>query len=268
MYFFADYCTAEIWSGQFQGGTLANVTDRTAELAPGGGLSISSISSFGEDAAGEIYICDLGGEVFKIGAGTIVDCNGNGLHDGCDIANGTSHDWNSNGLLDECEPTPASATCFGDGSTPTPCPCANNGGAGRGCDNSALTGGARLEGAGLPANDQVVLISSGELPTALTIFLQGDAVQPAGLFYGDGVRCVTGTLKRLYVKDAAGGIAHAPAGNDPSITAQSTLLGDPIFPLSGQVRYYQAYYRDSDPAFCPAPSGNTWNVSGMLTIIW
>jgi len=66
VYFFADYCTAEIWSGQFQGGSLVNVTDRTAVLAPGGGLAINSITSFGEDARGELYICDQGGEVFKI----------------------------------------------------------------------------------------------------------------------------------------------------------------------------------------------------------
>jgi Glucose / Sorbosone dehydrogenase/FlgD Ig-like domain len=65
-YFFADYCGAQIYSGNFENGTFTNHTERTAELAPGAGLSINSISSFGEDAAGELYICDLGGEVFKI----------------------------------------------------------------------------------------------------------------------------------------------------------------------------------------------------------
>ncbi|HYJ31670.1 MAG TPA: PQQ-dependent sugar dehydrogenase [Candidatus Binatia bacterium] len=65
-YFFADYCSGAIYSGRFVGGAMANVIDRTAELAPGGGLSIGSITSFGEDARGELYICDGGGEVFKI----------------------------------------------------------------------------------------------------------------------------------------------------------------------------------------------------------
>jgi glucose/arabinose dehydrogenase len=64
-YFFADYCGNQIYSGRFSGNSIAPA-DRTAELAPGGGLSINSISSFGEDASGELYICDLGGEVFKI----------------------------------------------------------------------------------------------------------------------------------------------------------------------------------------------------------
>jgi glucose/arabinose dehydrogenase len=62
-YFFADFCSGDIWSMAAGGGT---VFSRTAELAPGGGLTIDSISSFGEDAQGELYICDLGGEVFKI----------------------------------------------------------------------------------------------------------------------------------------------------------------------------------------------------------
>ncbi|RKY22029.1 MAG: hypothetical protein DRQ55_02475 [Planctomycetota bacterium] len=38
-----------------------------SDLAPGGGLNLSSIAGFGYDGAGEMYMCDLnGGEVFKI----------------------------------------------------------------------------------------------------------------------------------------------------------------------------------------------------------
>jgi glucose/arabinose dehydrogenase len=70
VYFFADFGTAKIWSFRYDGENLTEFTDRTAELAPGGGLSISSISSFGEDGFGELYIVDrdgtTNGEVFKI----------------------------------------------------------------------------------------------------------------------------------------------------------------------------------------------------------
>ncbi len=45
---------------------LSAATNRTTDLAPGGGLSITNITSFGEDSRGEIYICDQGGEVFKV----------------------------------------------------------------------------------------------------------------------------------------------------------------------------------------------------------
>ncbi len=65
-YFFADFCSNQIWSFEFDGATVSNFQTRTSELAPPG-FSITSISSFGEDNAGELYICDLfGGEVFKI----------------------------------------------------------------------------------------------------------------------------------------------------------------------------------------------------------
>ena len=67
-YFFADFCSGQIWSLTYNGST-ASVINRTAELTPASPLAISSISSFGTDAAGEIYICDragLTGEVYKI----------------------------------------------------------------------------------------------------------------------------------------------------------------------------------------------------------
>lgn len=64
-YFFADYGTARIWSFRFDGTTRTAFTERTAELRPRG-ATIGQISSFGEDAAGNLYIVDLGGEVFRI----------------------------------------------------------------------------------------------------------------------------------------------------------------------------------------------------------
>ena len=69
------------------------------------------------------------------------------------------------------------------------------------------------------------------------------------------MRCVGGQLKRLGLKIASGGIASYPGVGDPSISARSAALGDGIAP--GSQRFYQVYYRDSDPNFCPAPQGNT-----------
>lgn len=65
-YFYADFCSAFIRTFQIVSGVPTNLKDRTVDLAPGGGLSIRSIASFGEDARGELYICDLAGEVYKI----------------------------------------------------------------------------------------------------------------------------------------------------------------------------------------------------------
>jgi glucose/arabinose dehydrogenase len=88
-YFFADYCASTIWSFTYNGVIIQNLTNRTADLAPGGGLNITGITSFGEDANGEIYICDqTGGEVFQIvpEGGTVADQNGDGTLDFFDVA--------------------------------------------------------------------------------------------------------------------------------------------------------------------------------------
>jgi glucose/arabinose dehydrogenase len=66
VYFYADYCSAFIRSVRMVGGAVTEPMNRTTELAPGGGLAINSITSFGEDGRGEIYIVDRGGEIFKI----------------------------------------------------------------------------------------------------------------------------------------------------------------------------------------------------------
>ena len=132
---------------------------------------------------------------------------------------------------------------------------------------STGTGGALLSSAGTAslASDTLVLTSSGELPSALSIFLQGDAAQAPAVF-GDGLRCAGGMLKRLFVKNALGGAVVAPGPGEPSISSRSAALGDTI--ASGAIRIYQTYYRDPDPAFCAPPAGNTWNVSNAQRVTW
>jgi len=70
-YIFGDFIAQRLYSfpvsAASQGSTLANTqfTERTASWAPSG-ATINQISSFGEDAAGNVYITDLDGEVFVI----------------------------------------------------------------------------------------------------------------------------------------------------------------------------------------------------------
>jgi len=161
--------------------------------------------------------------------------------------------------------TGISPMCFGDGTQATPCPCGNSGLSHHGCDNSTASGGAFLSANGTTSPDTLVLTSSGEPPTAPSIFLQGTTTI-APVVFGDGLRCVHGILKRLYVKPAVSGVVSAPLAGDPSISAQSAALGDPIAP--GSMRYYQVYYRDPNPSYCPAPTGNTWNVSSGGQVQW
>lgn len=161
---------------------------------------------------------------------------------------------------------PTAPFCFGDGTLATGCPCSNNGLVGHGCENSAATGGAELTAAGTVSPDTIVLTSSGELPSVLSVFLQGTANLSAGAVFGDGVRCVNSSLKRLYTRNASGGVVSAPIGADPSITTRSAALGDPIAP--GTTRYYQVYYRDPVLSFCASPTGDAWNVSSGIKIDW
>jgi hypothetical protein len=163
-------------------------------------------------------------------------------------------------------PPPPQCFCPGDASA-ADCPCYNSGAAGRGCENSAATGGALLSalGSAAPANDTLVLTSAGELPSALSVFLQGDAAIGASAF-GDGLRCAGGVLKRLYVHNASTGSVSAPQSGDVSISARSAQLGDAFAP--GSTRYYQTYYRDPVATFCPSPQGNSWNISSGLVVVW
>lgn len=156
--------------------------------------------------------------------------------------------------------------CVADGFTDS-CPCSNIGAIGHGCQNSAGTTGAALTALGNAslAADTLKLTSSGELPTALSILLQGSsAISPVN--YGDGRRCAGGTLKRLYAKSAVGGVVTMPGGADPSISARSAALGDTI--SQGETRVYQVYYRDPNTSYCPDPVGATFNVSAGLVVTW
>ena len=208
---------------------------------------------------------DQVGDACEIAAGA-PDCNANTIPDACDLASGTSLDTNSNGIPDECESGVGFPFCFGNGSGPVACPCGNFGTTGRGCANSQNAAGAELTAAGTITPDTLVLTSSGELPSANSILLQGNTDLLAPVLFGDGLRCVGGNLKRLYVRNASSGVVVFPPSGGLSISAQSAALGDPI--TTGSTRSYQVYYRDPSATFCPSPSGNTWNVSNAVRVLW
>jgi len=60
LYFFADYCEGWVRSFRYASGTALELTDWPT-LKPGG-----PITSFGEDAAGELYVLSSSGGVFKV----------------------------------------------------------------------------------------------------------------------------------------------------------------------------------------------------------
>lgn len=72
-YVFADF-GGSLWSFAFDGTTVTDLVSHTAEL----NTSAFSISSFGEDASGELYIVDLGGGVWKIAGPFQITVTGGG----------------------------------------------------------------------------------------------------------------------------------------------------------------------------------------------
>jgi glucose/arabinose dehydrogenase len=65
-YIFADYGSARFWTIALQeSGTNGTTTQITTDINPSP-MVINEISSFGEDEAGELYVCDLGGQVYRI----------------------------------------------------------------------------------------------------------------------------------------------------------------------------------------------------------
>lgn len=150
-------------------------------------------------------------------------------------------------------------TCAGDGSFAT-CPCGNNGASGHGCANSTNPAGALLGLSGSPLNDDVTLLGSGMPATSTCIYFQGDAWDAGGAVFGDGLRCAAGTVIRLKTKTNAGGASQFPQPGDPSVSLRGLVT-----PGNGDVRLYQAFYRNSTANFCPP---QTFNVTNAWVVVW
>jgi hypothetical protein len=185
----------------------------------------------------------------------------------CDDTNPAVHPGGTeacNGIDDDCDGAAdddvgATAFCSGDGSG-TACPCGNSGAAGNGCANSVNPNGGRLAtlGCASVSNDTLVLVGSGMTVNSV-LYFQGSAQQNggAGTVFGDGLRCVSGTIARLGTKQNVGGASQYPGAGDPSISVQGSVT------VPG-VRYYQEWYRNV-VSFC-TPAG--FNFTNGVAVTW
>jgi hypothetical protein len=161
--------------------------------------------------------------------------------------------------LDTLQDPPA-GTSFCGPTTATPCPCGNNGAPGRGCGNSVNPLGAILWGTGIPSisNDTLQLSGSGMPNSATTVLLQGTlAIAPTP--FGDGLRCVGGNQRRVYIRNALLGniqYGYNVPGQLP-ISIQGVIGGPGTY-------HYQIVYRNTAP-FCTAATTNT---SNGLSVTW
>jgi hypothetical protein len=158
------------------------------------------------------------------------------------------------------DPNPGTGFCFGDGSG-TACPCGNSSAPidGAGCLNSLATGG-KLSGSGTPSvsADTIALIGTA-MPNSSALYFQGTAQQTggAGAVFGDGLRCVSGSIIRLGTKANASGGSSYPSGAELPVSVRGACL-------PGDTRHYQIWYRNS-AAFC---SVSTFNLSNGYTVVW
>ncbi len=158
------------------------------------------------------------------------------------------------------QPGAPTVFCFGDGSG-TACPCGNASlvGDDEGCLSSLGIGG-KLVGTGLPSlSFDTFRLDGTRMPDSSVLYFQGTAQTAggAGAAFGDGLRCVGGTVVRLGTKANSGGGSSFPSGSDPLISVKG-------MPSAGATLNYQVWYRNS-AAFC---SPSTFNLTNAVQAVW
>jgi len=138
------------------------------------------------------------------------------------------------------------------------CPCNNGSSSVNGCANSAGPQGGDLQASGVASitADTLVLAGSG-MTNSSALYFQGTTFTYAQSVYGDGLRCVTGTIARLGIRTNAGGSSQYPVAGDPAISVR----GGVTVPGS---RFYQVVYRDGG-SFCTA---SQFNATSGMAILW
>jgi hypothetical protein len=139
------------------------------------------------------------------------------------------------------------------------CPCGNmptdivNG-----CTNSASAQGGRLDAAGNTSigADSLVLSGSG-MTNSSALYFQGTTSSQIPSFYGDGARCVGGSIVRLGTKTNAAGASHYPVAGDLPVSVRGGVT-------QPGMRYYQVVYRDN-ATFCTPAS---FNITSGLVVLW
>ncbi len=235
---------------------------------PLGAVALDLSRDFGVTSARRFIVCSTNDDKrdsdFKIiGVDSLgADCDGNGVNDSVDIANGAL-DADQNGVLDLCE-SGFWVYCTGDGqaSTTVDCPCGNNVPAGvvEGCVNSSGFGASlNATGSASIAAADLTLHVAGLPSSPPGVFFAGDMATAggSGVPFLSGIRCVGGSVVRLAkLPNTPGGQASMPMQGFPP-------LHQMIGAQPGQTTYFQFWYRDPG-----GPCGSSANMSNGLRVVW
>ncbi|MEQ1633536.1 MAG: hypothetical protein ABL997_14255 [Planctomycetota bacterium] len=237
---------------------LASTTAGTATAVfKNASVSPTVVSLATWDLAGwSIAPIDLGVPVGSIGCGDLVVVPTSGQL-AFSFAAGSA---NAIGIAEYVVPPTIQAYCFGDG-TGRACPCGNASAVHEdvGCLNSLGTGGrVRASGTASVVGDSLVLVGT-QMPDNSALYFQGSARVNggAGAVFGDGLRCVDGSIARLGTKSNLAGTSSYPEVGDVPIAIRGSVQ-------AGETRYYQVWYRNAT-AFC---TSTTFNLTNGVSVSW
>jgi hypothetical protein len=99
-------------------------------------------------------------------------------------------------------------------------------------------------------------VASGLVPSSTGLFFQGTQQVNGGLgqVFGDGLRCVSGPVKRLQI------VASSATGT--SATTVDIAVAGVV--NAGETRDYQLWYRDAAGTLC----GSGFNLTNGLELTW
>lgn len=98
------------------------------------------------------------------------------------------------------------------------------------------------------------------MPNSSVLYFQGTSkvASGAGVVFGDGLRCVGGSVIRLTTTTNTLGTSRYPFFGDLPLSVRGSIT------TSGTTRYYQGWYRNS-ATFCTA---DTFNLTNGLQVTW
>lgn len=146
----------------------------------------------------------------------------------------------SDDLLIHHNVSPGTTLCLGDGSNGVPCPCGNEsaGGQGGGCANSTGSGGLLLASGSASVGADDLTLAASRLPAGQFGLIFSGTMETE-LPFGDGLRCLGGTLVRFGAQ---------PTGANGELSLAAVASAGRLAP--GDTRWFQGWVRDPVMGAC------------------
>jgi hypothetical protein len=118
-------------------------------------------------------------------------------------------------------------------------------------------GGVLDAGGTASLSADTLVLSGSSMTSSSALYFQGTTNSYQGAFYGDGTRCVGGSVVRLGTKTNVAGSSQYPAPGDLPVSVRGGVT-------SPGLRYYQVLYRDNGN-YCTTSS---FNLTSGMAVLW